>query len=565
MLQFPPEEFGLEGVLLSAGVHQFYAVEQQDGMETGLEGLGMVGAEAHDGVAGCSVAALGVGLAGLAEQLAPPGFVVNLGLAGREETGEEEKEENGGLVHTLLIYILEYEAADVVAKGQEHEGKDEGHADVLEPEHYLLAGLAAGDGLVEQNDDVTAVKSGDGEDVHDGEGDADEGGEHPEAEPVPGVGEEVADGDEGAYLLGALGSGHVAELVDVGNEGLPSVVASSGDACEEVVVGVLDLVVGQCIVAHDAHHVVVVELEGDGVGLLGSGVLVDDGHAAQAEAVSMGARLHGEDVLATEEEGVVVAPVGYGGVVDGEQAAASLQSGTTGGALGQHGVYQGGCDGDEEGRLHVEYVDEVQSVLGHLDGDLAAIAQDGDGLGLAEVLTDGSGPSLDVLVVEADGDVAVAEAEGLGFLVEGEALGDVLHGHAVLAFEVHDAAIDNESREEVHEDASGHDEESLPDLLATEFVGLGRLLQLLGVEAFVDHAGYLDVSAQGYPAYAVLGLVVAEVGEEAGEPVVAGAEEVELVVEEHEELLDAHLEEFGESEVPALVEHDEQREAEQEL
>ena len=103
MLKFPPEELGLEGVLLSAGVHQFYAVEQQDGLAACLEGLGMVGTETHDGVAGCSVAALGVGLAGLAEQLAPPGFVVNLGLAGREETGEEEKEEDGGLVHTLYI------------------------------------------------------------------------------------------------------------------------------------------------------------------------------------------------------------------------------------------------------------------------------------------------------------------------------------------------------------------------------------------------------------------------------------------------------------------------------
>jgi hypothetical protein len=29
--------------------------------------------------------------------------VVNLGLAGREETDEEEKKEDGGLLHTLYI------------------------------------------------------------------------------------------------------------------------------------------------------------------------------------------------------------------------------------------------------------------------------------------------------------------------------------------------------------------------------------------------------------------------------------------------------------------------------
>ena len=56
-----------------------------------------------------------------------------------------------------------------------------------------------------------------------------------------------------------------------------------------------------------------------------------------------------------------------------------------------------------------------------------------------------------------------------------------------------------------------------------------------------------------------------EAREESGEPLALRAEEFELVVEEHEEFLYFHAEEFGETEVAAFVQNDQQAEAAKQL
>ena len=57
------------------------------------------------------------------------------------------------------------ESCDVVAEGQDHQAEDDGHADQLGDHQEPLAGLAAGDDLIQGEEDVAAVQARDGQDI----------------------------------------------------------------------------------------------------------------------------------------------------------------------------------------------------------------------------------------------------------------------------------------------------------------------------------------------------------------------------------------------------------------
>ena len=80
----------------------------------------------------------------------------------------------------------------VIVEGEDHEREQEVHADGLGDFKEAVGGFATRDDFVEQEEDMTAVERWDGEDVHKGEHERDEGGELPEALPVPRLGEEVS-------------------------------------------------------------------------------------------------------------------------------------------------------------------------------------------------------------------------------------------------------------------------------------------------------------------------------------------------------------------------------------
>ena len=63
---------------------------------------------------------------------------------------------------------------------------------------------------------MSAVEGRYGQDVHEGEDDAEEGRHQPESVPVPCVGEEAAYGSESAQRLGTVCGEEVLQVVDIG-------------------------------------------------------------------------------------------------------------------------------------------------------------------------------------------------------------------------------------------------------------------------------------------------------------------------------------------------------------
>ena len=136
-----------------------------------------------------------------------------------------------------ILYILQQTQAtqDVVEVGDHQQQDEQAEADILCLDHEVLGGFAARDNLVEQEQHVTTVEGRNGQDVHEGEDDAEEGGHLPEDVPVPHRREEVADGSEASQRLGTFGAEDVLQVIDIGRQHVPAVLDASREALEESV------------------------------------------------------------------------------------------------------------------------------------------------------------------------------------------------------------------------------------------------------------------------------------------------------------------------------------------
>ena len=93
----------------------------------------------------------------------------------------------------------------IVEIGYNHEQEQDADADIFGTYHEILRRLAARYHLVEQEEHVTTIKCRDGQDVHEGENDAQESCHEPELMPVPHIGEHAAYSSESSKRLGSLG------------------------------------------------------------------------------------------------------------------------------------------------------------------------------------------------------------------------------------------------------------------------------------------------------------------------------------------------------------------------
>ena len=82
---------------------------------------------------------------------------------------------------------------------------------------------------------MTTVEGGNGQDVHEGEDDAEEGCHLPEHIPVPVGREQVANGSEATNRLSTLGAEDVFQVVDIGRQYIPSVFDACGETLEEAI------------------------------------------------------------------------------------------------------------------------------------------------------------------------------------------------------------------------------------------------------------------------------------------------------------------------------------------
>ena len=154
---------------------------------------------------------------------------------------------------------------------------------------------------------------------------------------------------------------------------------------------------------------------------------------------------------------------------------------------------------------------------------------------------------------EGEDDVPVLQAGVLQRLGEGHAVGERVELEVPFTPDEEDEAIDEHAEDEVDGDAPEHDDEALPCGLGPELPRLGWFGHLFLVHALVDHAGNLDVAAEREPTDAVHRFSDFLLPQGA------------LDVEEEEELLDAGLEEARGDEVSEFVQHNQEREAQEEL
>ena len=157
------------------------------------------------------------------------------------------------------------------------------------------------------------------------------------------------------------------------------------------------------------------------------------------------------------------------------------------------------------------------------------------------------------VVVEGEDFVPRAEAHLDGELV-GIDLVPLVGDVALTPYGHYDAEC-HYGEDEVVEHAARHYQQALPGVVGAEFPGLRLALHLGQVHALVYHSGYLAISSERKPAYAVLGLPLQGLGAEPGEPFAAfGAEEESPSgIEEEKELLDPDGEQFRKGKVPGFV------------
>ena len=158
--------------------------------------------------------------------------------------------EAGNLRYYTLYYMQE--AQDIVQIRHHHEQQQNANADILGVYHEVLRRLAASYHLVEQEEHVSAVERRDGQNVHEGEDDAQEGGHKPERVPVPLRREQTADGSEAAERLGAFRREEILHVAHVAREHLAAVLDAGGERLEEAVVDVCHLILG--LLRHVAEH-----------------------------------------------------------------------------------------------------------------------------------------------------------------------------------------------------------------------------------------------------------------------------------------------------------------------
>ena len=88
------------------------------------------------------------------------------------------------MVNRYYLHIPQ-RSQDVVEVRHHHEQDKYAEAYVFGTNHEFLRGFATGNHLIEQEQHMAAVQGGDGQDVHEGEDDGEEGRHLPEHVPVP--------------------------------------------------------------------------------------------------------------------------------------------------------------------------------------------------------------------------------------------------------------------------------------------------------------------------------------------------------------------------------------------
>ena len=455
--------------------------------------------------------------------------------------------------------ILENEAHHVVEDTEGHETEYEVETNGVDALHPFVGEFATGDDFGEGDEDVSAVEHGDGEEVHEGQHEGDEGRELPERCPVPSGGEEATDRTKRTNALCAFETEDIAEVADVATEYVPSVADACGEARKEVVVDGFGGVGCRYVVLEYTEFALCGEREVERIE--GGVALVLHDHL-RFQYLRIYFSVGRNDLVLDDGKSFVdFVPSGEGVAVEAHDAVARTHTRSVGRAVVEDAIHERRNRQSHERRLFLEHLEKVDVAQGDFNG--LAAAEYVDGLCLAQVAEHIGVVEVGVgLVVGTDDDVAVTETHFFGRGRKGETMRDVANGKALLTPCEHHHRIDEEGDEEVDQHTAHHHEETLPSgLVLKELVGGKRCFFFrygFCVGAFVDHTRDVHVATEGQPSDGEV--CAAPFAEGKGLTLFAFPE-----VEEKAETVDANTKEFGEEEVSAFVENHEERDTKNEL
>ena len=100
---------------------------------------------------------------------------------------------------------------------------------------------------------MSAIECGDGQDVHEGKDDAQEGCHQPESMPVPHGWEEASQCAKTTQALGSLLGEDVFHVAHIARQHIPAILDAGREALEESVTDVSHLIVAYNIVVDESH------------------------------------------------------------------------------------------------------------------------------------------------------------------------------------------------------------------------------------------------------------------------------------------------------------------------
>ncbi len=391
---------------------------------------------------------------------------------------------------------------------------------------------------------MSAVQSGDGNEVHHAQHHRQQPEQIEELQPVPAAREGLPDGDEAAHRLVGLRAGrrHEAQVPQVIAEGGEGVFEARRDDREAVVFLGLDT-------RH--HHI----------------------HADASQAVHRHADLHRLAFAVHRQEGLRTGLGGQQGLgvlrkdrfhaVHRRHPVAVPQVRGRILALGRDGI-------DDERDRQVEHPGCGKHLPDHraVDPDLDGVRTAKD-RGLADVPPGQVGlqriETLRHIIVELQDAVARAEAHLVGQIVDIDGVALILD--IGLAVDAQDAGEEDDGGNEVEQHAAEHHQQPLPGRMRPELPGLRFPFQALQVHGLVHHTGNLAVAAQGQPADAVFGFGLGGLREETSEPfrLLAAEDPGTLDIEEEEEFLHPDAEDLGKGEMAQLVQNNQHGQGQDDL
>ena len=408
---------------------------------------------------------------------------------------------------------------------------------------------------------MSTVQGGDGQDIHEGEDDGEEGGHLPEHVPVPHWWEQTANGTETTNRLSTVGSEHIFHIAHITLQYVQTVGNTCGETLKETILLGNRLVDAGNGLYKETKFQIRCQGNGQRIFLTHSFFSLSRNHnrgCANLQTVGLGLGIGHHIFEHTEPVGKLIIAI-YGFTVDGHNLITLLQTNLSSRRIGHHAVNYGWNQRTYErwfGLEHAQQVDVARQTDAH---GLAITDNVGTG-GLTQGTVHIGTEILELTVLGTYQNITILKTILLGLGVELHTQGHVLGGDVGVAPVEQNHRVDKEGQQEVDQHTANHHQQALPGRFAAELPRLCGLFHLFGIKTLINHTGNLTVTTQWQPTHTILGGAILGLEfKQTAVPLPDGGVEKEI------ELLNADAKELGKEEVATLVEQHQQADGQHEL